>query len=91
MDGKNVADFYDPDIEEKLKALEAEEEQLAEEYENEKKPEEDKDYDEWLSKTFDMVRGEISILKNKKNMYKKEDNHARLERRDKTKEWARGR
>ena len=38
-----------------------------------------------------MVRGEISILKNKKNMYKKEDNHARLERRDKTKEWARGR
>ena len=79
------------DVEGEVKALEAEEEQLAEEYENEKKPEEDKDYDEWLSKTFDMVRGEISILKNKKNMYKKEDNHARLERRDKTKEWARGR
>lgn len=28
MDGKNVADFIDPDIEEKLEALEREEEQL---------------------------------------------------------------
>lgn len=31
MDGKNVADFVDPDIEEKLEALEREEERLAEE------------------------------------------------------------
>lgn len=28
MDGKNVADFVDPDIEEKLEALEREEEKL---------------------------------------------------------------
>jgi nucleolar GTP-binding protein len=28
MDGKNVADFIDPDIEEKLEALEREEEKL---------------------------------------------------------------
>ena len=28
MDGKNVADFIDPDIEEKLEALEREEERL---------------------------------------------------------------
>ena len=28
MDGKNVADFIDPDIQEKLEALEREEEQL---------------------------------------------------------------
>jgi hypothetical protein len=28
MDGKNIADFVDPDIEEKLAALEAEEERL---------------------------------------------------------------
>ncbi|EJD02560.1 P-loop containing nucleoside triphosphate hydrolase protein [Fomitiporia mediterranea MF3/22] len=31
MDGKNIADFVDPDIEEKLEALEREEERLAEE------------------------------------------------------------
>lgn len=28
MDGKNIADFIDPDIEEKLEALEREEEKL---------------------------------------------------------------
>jgi nucleolar GTP-binding protein len=33
MDGKNIADFIDPDIEAKLAALEAEEDQLAAEYE----------------------------------------------------------
>ena len=31
MDGKNIADFIDPDIEEKLEALEREEERLADE------------------------------------------------------------
>lgn len=33
MDGHNIADFVDPDIEEKLQALELEEEELAEEWE----------------------------------------------------------
>ena len=37
MDGKNIADFIDPDIEEKLEALEREEERLVAEgfYESE--------------------------------------------------------
>ena len=33
-----------------------------------------------------MVRGEISILNNRKNTYTKEDNHTRIVRKNKTKE-----
>ncbi|KAK8807544.1 nucleolar GTP-binding protein 1 [Blastocystis sp. subtype 4] len=77
MDGKNVADFYDPDIEAKLKALEEEEEQLATEYENEQKPEDDKDYEEWLNKTYQMVHEKEILLANQRKV-NKETNHAHI-------------
>lgn len=93
MDGKNVADFYDADIEAKLKvrmlieclmeqALEEEEEQLAAEYENEAKPEEDADYEEWLTKTYNTINDKISVLQQEKHI-NREDNHAKLTRQKK--------
>ncbi|KNE58961.1 small GTP-binding protein domain [Allomyces macrogynus ATCC 38327] len=45
MDGKNVADFVDPEIEERLAALELEEERLAAEGFYDSAPEEDEDSD----------------------------------------------
>ena len=63
-------------------ALEEEEEQLAAEYENEKKPEEDKDYDEWLTKTYNTINDKITVLQQERRI-NKEDNHAQLSRKNK--------
>ena len=65
-----------------IQALEEEEEQLAAEYENEKKPEEDKDYDEWLTKTYNTINDKITILQQESRI-NKEDNHAQLSRKNK--------
>ena len=63
-------------------ALEEEEEQLAAEHENEKKPEEDKDYDEWLTKTYNTINDKITVLQQERRI-NKEDNHAQLSRKNK--------
>lgn len=68
--GKNVADYYDPEIEQKLNALEEEEAQiLAMEAENDQM-EDDSDSSENdgvtmddLKKSVDLVRGKINIIK----------------------------
>lgn len=66
--GKNVMDFYDPDIEEKLKALEEEEEKLLkmEEEENELMDDESDEEavtEEELRKALREVRGKKAIFK----------------------------
>lgn len=63
-------------------ALEEEEEQLAAEYENEAKPEEDADYEEWLTKTYNTINDKISVLQQEKHI-NREDNHAKLTRQKK--------
>lgn len=68
--GKNVMDFYDPDIEEKLKALEEEEDKLLKIESEENQLMEDDDaensdgvtYDE-LKKALKEVRGKKAIIK----------------------------
>ena len=81
MDGKNVADFYDPDIESKLEALEKEELQLAAEYEAEQKPEADADYDEWLRATYQLIQDKTAVLQ-KQHMLGREVNHATVGRKE---------
>ena len=66
--GKNVADFYDADIEEKLKALEEEEDQLIRmEFEENELMEDEVDEDgvtkDELKKALKEVRGKKVILK----------------------------
>ena len=55
---------------------------MAAEYENEAKPEEDKDYDEWLTKTYNTINDKITVLQQEKRM-NREDNHAKLSRKNK--------
>ena len=81
MDGKNVADFYDPDIEAKLAALEAEELQLSAEFEAEQKPEEDADYDAWLQKTYQLIQDKTAMLRNER-ILGKETNHPTVGRKE---------
>ncbi len=57
--------------------MEEEEEQLATEYENEQKPEDDKDYEEWLNKTYQMVHEKEILLANQRKV-NKETNHAHI-------------
>jgi nucleolar GTP-binding protein len=74
--GKNVMDFYDPDIEEKLKALEEEEEKLLkmEADENEVMGDDSEDEDgiteEDLRKALREVRGKKAIFKMEHKMKK---------------------
>lgn len=73
--GKNVADFYDPEIEQKLDALEKEEACiLATEADNDQMEDDSEDSDEDgismndLQKTVDTVRGKINIIKQRSLM-----------------------
>lgn len=66
--GKNVADFYDPEIEAKLNALEEEEAKILEmEAENDEMDDSDSDEDgitmDELTKQVSKVRGKINIIK----------------------------
>lgn len=70
--GKNVADFYDPEIEQKLNALEEEEAQILAMEANENQDMNDGEEDssdedgitmDDLQKTVDSVRGKINIIK----------------------------
>jgi nucleolar GTP-binding protein len=63
MDGKNIADFVDPDIMEKLEALEREEEQLEEAYEVEKEMEDDgSDIDEEDKRLVKEIRKRRKVI-----------------------------
>ncbi|KAJ6594616.1 P-loop containing nucleoside triphosphate hydrolase protein [Mycena capillaripes] len=71
MDGKNIADFIDPDIAEKLEALEREEEKLEAEgfYDSEEDMEESEDERERIQARIDLshkIRSQ-SLKKSKKN------------------------
>ena len=76
-----MADFYDPDIEAKLAALEAEELQLSAEFEAEQKPEEDADYDAWLQKTYQLIQDKTAMLRNER-ILGKETNHPTVGRKE---------
>ena len=65
--------------------MEEEELQLAEEYENERPPEEDGDYEEWLNKTYQMVHDKEILLQHQRVM-NKESNHTRIEARHRKRE-----
>jgi nucleolar GTP-binding protein len=82
MDGKNVADFIDPDIEEKLEALEREEERLISEgfYDVESEME-----DEETAMILDAakkLKSKQNIIK-QENILKKVKNRSTLSRKDK--------
>lgn len=64
-DGKNVADFYDPDIEEKLTALEQEEELRQKEYDLNYALDSDSDMDEETLRLVREVRKQKKLLINK--------------------------
>ena len=78
--GKNVADFYDPEIEQKLQALEEEEERILQ-MEGEDMIESSSDEggiaDEELKRAVDRVRGKISLIKQKSLMKKRNKVHNR--------------
>ncbi|KAL7519339.1 hypothetical protein ACHAWX_004106 [Stephanocyclus meneghinianus] len=65
LDGKNIADFVDPDIEEKLRLLEEEEEQLLAEYEaaNMERMNDDDSLDEMEKVAVNEIRDRIKIAR----------------------------
>jgi nucleolar GTP-binding protein len=65
LDGKNIADFVDPDIEEKLRLLEEEEEQLQAEYEaaNMERMNDDDSLDEMEKAAVTEIRDRIKIAR----------------------------
>lgn len=78
--GKNVADFVDPDIEEKLAALEAEEERLeAEGYYDESDSMEDEEEADIRMKA-DMIRDKRTLMMNEARMKKSLKNKAQIPR-----------
>ena len=80
FNGKNIADYVDPDIESKLAALEAEEEKLQEEgYYDESESMEDEDDAEVRMKA-EMIRGKISTIMNEARMKKSLKNKAQIPR-----------
>jgi len=72
MDGKNVADFIDPDIERRLAELEAEEAVLQAEYEarNEVRPEGDSDLDEEQMEQVEAIRTNRKIIRQQRLLTK---------------------
>lgn len=65
LDGKNIADYVDPDIEEKLRLLEEEEEQLQAEYEaaNMERMDDDDSLDEMEKAAVTEIRDRIKIAR----------------------------
>ncbi|KAL3783657.1 hypothetical protein HJC23_004832 [Cyclotella cryptica] len=65
LDGKNIADFVDPDIEEKLRLLEEEEEQLLAEYEaaNMDRINDDDSLDEMEKAAVNEIRDRVKIAR----------------------------
>jgi len=80
FNGKNVADYVDPDIEEKLAALEAEEERLeAEGFYDESDSMEDED-DADIRMKADMIRNKRTLMMNEARMKKSLKNKAQIPR-----------
>ena len=78
--GKNVADFVDPDIETKLAELEAEEERLeAEGYYHESESDEDED-DADIRMKAELIRGKKALMMNEAKMRKSLKNRAVIPR-----------
>lgn len=71
MDGKNIFDFVDPDIDEKLQQLEDEEDKIMEKMYNEKAFEEEgKDDDDDISLDDELIEAHGKMMKNKDKMRK---------------------
>ena len=80
FNGKNVADYVDPDIEEKLAALEAEEERLtAEGFYDESDSMEDEE-DAEIRMKADLIRTKTGLMKNEARMKKSLKNKAQIPR-----------
>ncbi|KAG9235800.1 nucleolar GTP-binding protein-like protein [Amylocarpus encephaloides] len=80
FDGKNIADFVDPDIEAKLQALEEDEERLEAEgyYDSEEAIEDDEDAD--IRMKAEMIREKQALMKNEAKMRKSLKNRALIPR-----------
>lgn len=85
FDGKNVYDFIDPEIESKLAALEAEEEQMEADgrYESDSDIEDADDAD--VRQKADLIREKQALLKNESRMKKSLKNRAQIPRSAKSK------
>lgn len=80
FDGKNVADFVDPDIEAKLAALEEEEERLEQEgYYDSDDDIDDEEAEEILSKA-ELIEEQIALTRNEAKMKKRLKNQAIIPR-----------
>lgn len=81
LDGKNVYDFIDPDIEAKLQALEEEEEKLEKEgyYDSESEMEDDEE-EEILHKA-NLIREKQALIRNEAKMRKSLKNRAMIPRK----------
>lgn len=80
FNGKNVADYVDPDIEEKLAALEAEEERLtAEGFYDESDSMEDEE-DAEIRMKANLIRNKTGLMKNEARMKKSLKNKAQIPR-----------
>lgn len=81
LDGKNVYDFIDPDIEAKLQALEEEEEKLEKEgYYDEESEMEDDEEEEILHKA-NLIREKQALIRNEAKMRKSLKNRAMIPRK----------
>lgn len=82
--GKNVADYVDPDIEEKLAALEAEEDRLEAEgfYEDSESMEDEDDAD--IRMKAELIRNKKTLMKNDARMKKSLKNKAQIPRAKKS-------
>lgn len=80
FNGKNVADYVDPDIEERLAALEAEEERLTTEgfYDESDSMEDEEDAE--IRMKADLIRNKTGLMKNEARMKKSLKNKAQIPR-----------
>lgn len=80
FNGKNIADYVDPDIEEKLAALDEEEERLEQEgfYDESESMEDEDDRD--IRMKADMIRGKQTLIRNDARMKKSLKNKAQIPR-----------
>jgi nucleolar GTP-binding protein len=84
FNGKNIVDFVDPDIEEKLAALEAEEERLQEEgfYDESESMEDEEDAE--IRMKANLIRNKTTLMKNEARMKKSLKNKAQIPRAKKS-------
>lgn len=81
LDGKNVYDFIDPDIEAKLQALEEEEEKLEQEGYYDSESEMDDDEEEEILHKASLIREKQALIRNEAKMRKSLKNRAMIPRK----------